>query len=366
MSWDTLLDGSKIAHHPERVQAWQRGERIAPITIDMALTRQCNYGCKFCYAHLQENERHPITESVMERFLTDCAEMGVKGISFVSDGESTISPAFKFSVKRGYELGIDMAVGTNGLLFTKEWAEELLPCLTYVRVNFSGGTKSRYSEIMGVKPEFYDRVCQNIADMMAVKREKNLSVTIGMQMVLMPSMADQIIPFAELAKALRPDYAIIKHCSDDEDGSIGIDYGKYAALEGTLKEVEALSDDRTQIVVKWSKIGSEGKRQYQRCYGPPFIMQLSGSGLVAPCGMLFNDRYRKFHIGNIVQDSFKTLWQSDRYWEVMDYLASEQYNAQVSCGSLCLQHKTNEVLDSLKRGLPMRELVGSVPHQNFI
>ena len=41
------LDGTKIAWHQDRIQAWERGERIAPITIDMALTRACNYGCHY-------------------------------------------------------------------------------------------------------------------------------------------------------------------------------------------------------------------------------------------------------------------------------------------------------------------------------
>ena len=38
-----------------------------------------------------------------------------------------------------------------------------------------------------------------------------------------------------------------------------------------------------QVSVKWSKIESEGTRSYQRCYGAPFMLQISGSGLVAPC-----------------------------------------------------------------------------------
>ena len=43
-----------------------------------------------------------------------------------------------------------------------------------------------------------------------------------MQMVFMPQDADQIIPLAQLGKDLRPDYSIIKHCSDNEDGGLGI------------------------------------------------------------------------------------------------------------------------------------------------
>ena len=90
-----VLDGSKLAWHAERVAAWERGERIAPITIDMALTRACNAACWFCYAQLQESqERIVLTADVMTRFLDDCAAIGVKAISLVSDGESTLSPAF--------------------------------------------------------------------------------------------------------------------------------------------------------------------------------------------------------------------------------------------------------------------------------
>ena len=33
-----ILDGTKIGWHLDRVEKWQKGERIAPITIDMALT----------------------------------------------------------------------------------------------------------------------------------------------------------------------------------------------------------------------------------------------------------------------------------------------------------------------------------------
>ena len=363
-----ILDGTKIGWHMDRVRAWERGERIAPITIDMALTRACNYACGFCYAMLQENDRHVITADVMRRFLDDCAEIGVRGISLVSDGESTLSPAFIPTVKRGHELGISMASGTNGFVLDRKKLEEILPCLTYLRINFSAGTRERYGEIMGVKPEWFDRVVANIRTMVTLKRELQLPVTIGMQMVLRPADADQILPFARLGKELRPDYAVIKHCSDDEEGHLGIDYAAYERLQDLLHEAEALSDSDYQVVVKWSKILGEGKRSYQRCYGPPFLLQISGSGPVAPCGMLFNERYQKFHLGNIVERSFKEIWASDDYWRVMNYLASPEFNAQRMCGTLCLQHKVNEALDAHQKGqIELREPEGRKPgHLGFV
>ncbi len=365
---EMILDGTKIGWHLDRIRAWERGERIAPITIDMALTRACNFACEYCYAMLQENDRKVINRKVIFDFLEDCAEIGVKGISLVSDGESTISPVFVDSVVRGSELGMSMACGTNGFVLTERRLEEVLPHLTYLRINISAGERDRYAQIMGVKEQWYDRVCQNIRDMVAIKKRDNLPVTIGLQMVLMPEYADQVLPLARLGKELRPDYLVIKHCSDNEDGDLGVDYTGYAPLYDLLREAESYSDEEYEVVVKWSKIEAEGKRSYQRCYGPPFMIQLSGSGLVAPCGMLFNERYKKFHIGNICEQRFRDIWASDRYWEVMNYLASPDFNAQKMCGSLCLQHKVNETLDAYQKGqLDLTAPAGTPPqHLNFV
>lgn len=363
-----ILDGTKIGWHLDRVKAWERGERIAPITIDMALTRACNYACHFCYAMLQENDREIITKDVMFNFLEDCAEIGVKGISFVSDGESTISPAFVDSIVKGSQLGISMAVGTNGFVLTKSKLEQILPHLTYLRINISAGEPARYAEIMGVKESWFHQICQNIRDMVEIKKRNNLPVTIGLQMVLMPQYQDQIIPLAKLGKELRPDYLVIKHCSDNEDGDLGVQYDKYKELYDLLHEAEGYSDESYQVTVKWSKIQAEGKRSYQRCFGAPFMIQMSGSGLIAPCGMLFNEKYKKFHIGNIVTDRFKDIFNSDRYWEVMNYLASPEFNAQKMCGSLCLQHKVNEALDAHMKGkIRIAPPSGKTPqHINFV
>jgi MoaA/NifB/PqqE/SkfB family radical SAM enzyme len=367
---EMILDGTKIQWHKERMDAWRRGERVAPITIDMALTRACNYACGFCFAMFQENDRQRIDQKVIFDFLEDCAELGVKGISFVSDGESTISPVFIDACRRGWELGLSMAVGTNALVLTRNRLEELLPYLVYLRVNFSAGERKRYAEIMGTADKNFDRVCQNIRDMVEIKKRDNLGVTIGMQMVLMPQDADQIIPLAKLGKELRPDYAIIKHCTDTEDGGLGIDYSAYEKLYANLQEAETYSDEEYEVVIKWSKIKDKGNqgRSYQRCYGPPLMLQMSGSGLIAPCGALFNEKYKKFHIGNICEERFRDIWASDRYWEVMNYLASPKFNAQKMCASLCLQHKVNEVLDQVvKEQLVIEEPKGPKPmHINFV
>lgn len=81
---------------------------------------------------------------------------------------------------------------------------------------------------------------------------------------------------------------------------------------------------------------------------------------------MFNDRYRKLHIGNICTERFADIWRGARYWEVLDHLASEGFNAQKSCGPLCLQHQVNVALDNLKKGTPLKPFEGEVKHMSFI
>ena len=98
------------------------------------------------------------------------------------------------------------------------------------------------------------------------------------------------------------------------------------------------------------------------------MLQMSGSGLVAPCGGFFNEKYKKYHIGNICDQRFKDIWNSDKYWEVMNYLASPKFNAQTMCASLCIQHNVNESLDKMMKGQSVIEAPdGPKPlHINFI
>jgi len=365
---DLILDSTKILWHKERVEAWLKGERIAPITIDCSLTRACNYNCVYCYGKLQENQARPITRDVIFRFLDDAASIGVKAISFVSDGESTCSPYFYDSVLHGKANGLDMAVGTNGVLLDKEKLPDLLKALTYLRFNISAAEPKRYSEIMGCKKEDFYKVCDIVREAVRVKKDMKLPVTLGLQMVFLPSFADQVMPLAVLGKNLGVDYLVIKHCSDDEFQALGVDYNAYEQFTELLEKAEALSGEGYLVKAKWSKIKSGRKRIYKHCYGAPFIAQFSGSGLVAPCGMLFNERYKRFHIGNLADTSFKKLWESEKYWKVMDYLASDKFNTHTDCGSLCLQHNVNEFLWRVKNEeIELKAPEGTPPkHINFI
>ena len=367
-----ILDSHKLSYHVDRVQAWEAGERIAPVSVDMALTRACGAMCSFCYAMMQESQaRSSIKTLHALNLVDDFAAIGVRSLSLVSDGESTLSKAYVPFIQHAAELGIDVGNATNAWEWEPEKIEQVLPHLTWVRFTVAAGRPESYARIMYKGPEHtevFDRAMKHIKYAVDLKRRKGLRVTLGIQMVLMPEFKDEIIPFAQLGLDLGVDYAVIKHCSDDEQHTLGIDYSKYEALHGLLTQAEAMSNEQTKVIVKWDKIRDGDKPPYKRFYGPAFLLQISGSGLVAPSGMFFNARYSKLHIGNYTEERFIDIWKSDRYWRAMDYLASPAFDAQTMMGTLPIQHYVSVALDRHAKGIE-RIQPGKEPkplHSNFL
>jgi MoaA/NifB/PqqE/SkfB family radical SAM enzyme len=367
-----ILDSHKLSYHYDRVKEWESGEKIAPISVDMALTRACGAMCSFCYAMVQEpQERASIKTTDALNLLDDFAKIGVKGVSLISDGESTLSKAYVPFIQHAADIGIDVGNATNGWEWGPEKIEEVLPNLKWVRFTVAAGTPEEYSKIMFKGPEHthvFEKAMNNIKYAVELKRKKKLQVTLGIQMVLMPEFASEIIPFAKLALDLGVDYAVIKHCSDDEFGTLGVQYDKYEGLYQSLIQAESMSNNQTKVIVKWDKIKDKGKPSYKRFYGPQFLLQISGSGLVAPSGMFFNARYSKFHMGNFTDERFIDIFNSDRYLKVMDYLASPNFDAQTMMGTLPIQHYASVALDNHIKGINLiKPMSGEKPlHVNFL
>lgn len=367
-----ILDSHKLSYHFDRVDAWEHGERIAPISVDMALSRACGAMCSFCYAMVQEpQERAVIKTSQALNLLDDFAEIGVKAVSLISDGESTLSKAYVPFIQHAAKIGIDVGNATNGWEWEPEKIDQVLPFLTWVRFTVAAGTPAGYAKIMykgAEHTEVFDRAMSHIRYAVALKKRLGLKVTLGIQMVLMPEFHDEIIPFAKLAVDLGVDYGVIKHCSDDETGTLGVDYSKYEQMYPLLEQAEMMSNETTKVIVKWEKIKDNGMASYKRFYGPQFLLQISGSGLVAPSGMFFNAKFSKLHIGNFTEERFVDIFRSERYWRAMKYLASPSFNAQTMMGTLPIQHYASVALDNHIRGVErIVPATGEPPlHVNFI
>lgn len=344
------MDGHKLLYHLDRLSAWQSGQRIAPVHIDMGLTKGCNLRCRYCYGTVQRMTGAMIPREALLRFMHDAATSAVRSIGFIGDGEPLLNPAVYDAAQAGHDAGMDIAIGTNGTLLDHSRIAELLPCLSYLRFNISAAGADAYARIHQCPRELFDRAIAAIRACVAARAAGRGTVTIGLQMVLIPECVDQVLPLARLGAELGVDYFVIKHCSDSEDHQLGIPLEQYPAYEPMLRAAEQLSTERYRVIVKWRKIMAAGHKRYHHCLAIPFLLQISGNGDVKPCGFLFPKE--GYLMGNIVTQSFSDILRSETYWRIVHDLAT-QFDVHTRCGTGCRHDYVNEFLWQLVHEPPL-------------
>ncbi len=343
------MDSHKLFWHLDRVEAWQRGERIAPLHIDMGISSGCNMACTFCYGVIQNRDGYGTNSKkifhmptyAVKRTFKDAKDIGVKSIALIGEGENTLHPDFYEILRYGKEIGLDLSLATNGIRIDHKELDTILSSLKWIRFNISAGTKETFEKIHRVKQ--MDRVLNNAKALTKLKKEKNYDCVIGFQMVVTKENMNDIVPLSKLGKECGVDYFVVKPCSDTYDSRLDSPKGEYIEALDIFKEAEQYADKDYTVNVKWKKVLNGGWKDYQSCHGTQFILGLSGRGDLFPCGHWFNERKNEFIMGNVIDKSFKEIWKSDRYWEVQKKVR-EIVNVNKDCESNCRQHYINRFL----------------------
>lgn len=346
-----LMDGHKLLWHLDKVNDWKSGKRISPVHIDVGLSKGCNIKCEYCFGDLQGNiykqgsdiffPREPLL-----RYVRDAGEIGVNSMAFIGESEPLLNPHVYDAIIEGEKVGVDVALGTNGILFdTGTKGEESLESLSWFRFNISAASDDSYRRIHGSKD--FLKVVENIKFCVDTKKRKNLQVTIGLQMVLTPNNIDQAVPLAKLGRDAGVDYCVIKQCSDTVENNLGVykKLNEYEDFKSILLEAEEVGTEGYNVIVKWEKVMNKGERGYDSCLGVPFLLYSSGDGKLYPCGMFFNYKEEEYRMGDLVKQSFKEIFESERYWEVVDKVTKVDVD---QCYVNCRTHCINEFLWKIK------------------
>ncbi|MCK5579913.1 MAG: radical SAM protein [Candidatus Omnitrophica bacterium] len=349
-----LMDGHKMFWHLDRIVDWQNGKKIAPLHIDVGLSKGCNIKCEYCYGAIQRNSFKQGTDDyfpreALLRYVREAGEVGVRSMAFIGEAEPLTNPHVYEAIVEGKKAGVSISMGTNGILYDKGPAgEEALEHLTWVRFNISAASDEAYRQIHSSKD--FSVAVDKIKFCVETKRKKNLPVTIGLQMVLTPNNISQVVALAKLGKEIGVDYLVVKQCSDTQDNKLGFydrlhEY-KTEAFKNELKKAEAESTDDYRVIIKWGKIENEGKLPFDVCLGVPFLLYSSGDGKIYPCGMFFDYKEEEYRMGDLVKQSFKEILESKRYWDVVE--AVKKIDVQAKCYANCRTHSVNEFLWKLQ------------------
>jgi len=346
------VDNHKLIYHPDRVAEWLQIGDCFPIYVEIGVTNRCNHRCIFCALDWVERKRIDIDPAIMIRTLDDMASHGVKSVMFAGEGEPLLHPDFCDFVQRAKSFGLDIAVSTNGVFADAEKLKRFLPSLSWIRYSVDAASKENHGHIHGTTQKDFGKVIQNIKDAVKLKKEDNLPVTIGVQILIISDNIHEVVDFITLFRDIGVDNVQLKPYSQHplSNNRYIISPEMIMALDGEIAKID--SRDTQVIFRKKTTERLLDCRSYDRCHGLPFYALLEADGNVIPCNLFHNNP--EYCYGNIYDSLFSEIWKSERRKEITKKINSRNID---ECRKGCR-------LDAVNRYL--QNLVTPHPHVNFI
>lgn len=338
------IDSHKLIYHPDVVAAWMRGENIYPIEMEVSLSSGCNHRCIFCSFEYMSHQSHFLDKDIFLKNIKEIARKGLKSIVFAGDGEPLLHKNAAEIINKSKEYGVDTALSTNGVLLTPEMSKECLKSLTWIRFSTAGITNETYDKIQRGRHGDLDKVLHNMQEAVRVKRNQNLSTTIGVQLLLLPDNKDELVQMGEELRKIGVDYFTIKPFFQHPQNqhSIEVDYNEMLELED---KVMALQTEDFKVYFRsqaMAKISCD--RGYTQCLALPFMVYLNAEGDVYSCIRVLGKDTLKY--GNLYETSFCEIWEGDHRRDVVRYLMN--MDLEQNCGKMCRLNEMNKYLHELK------------------
>ena len=344
MSENIRMDSHKLLYHPERVADWLQGKPIYPIEMEVGLSGACNHRCIFCAVDYMGYQANFLDAKVLMDNLNELAHRGLKSIIFSGEGEPLLHKEAPNVFSKTKRLGIDVALATNGVLLTREKAEEFLPAMSWIRFSIAAATESTYAVIQRGKDGDLQRVFQNLQDAVRIKRDKSLSVTLGAQLLLLEENKHEVALLARTLRDIGMDYLTVKPFSQHPSSKVKrqVDYSESAEIEA---EVKGLATESFAVYFRRQSIENiEQEKTYDCCHALPFMTHVSAKGDVFPCVAFVGNKDLCY--GNLYKNTFTEIWESERAREIMGTFSGNFLKTH--CRKACRLDEMNKYLHELR------------------
>ncbi len=321
-----------------------KGENIYPIEVEISPSGACNHRCVFCAVDYIGYQPDFLDKDII---LRDIAKMGQKGLKSVicsGEGEPLLNKNMPDIANGIKACGVDVAMSSNGALFTKDKAKECLGAFTWIRFSVASMEGESYDKIQRGKLGDLEKVKENLTEAVGIKRDRKLKTTLGVQCLLLPDNMAQLPDMARQCREIGVDYLTIKPYSQHlhSENTFQIDYEAMLTLENEVKQYET---DRFSVYFRanaMKKVHQE--KSYRQCLGLPFMTHIDAKGNVWPC--VAHIGTKEFCYGNIYEQSFEEIWEGTRRQKILHQLHKLDINKV--CREACRLDEINRYLDDLK------------------
>lgn len=312
--------GLKIFHYQEKMDSLEKSNPVitAPIHIRIKPTNVCNHNCWYCaykvdYLQLGQDmvERDFIPEDKMMEIIDDCADMGVKAITFSGGGEPFTYRYFLQTIKKVIEKKMTFASLTNGSRLHGEIADLFAHNATWLRVSIDGYDDESYAKARDVKVGEFSKLIKNMEAFASIKER---TCNFGVSFIIDNTNYKEIYRFSKLIKDIGVDSIKLSGCIIANEGEKNNAYhadffDEAKALAQKVKD--ELEGENFEVFDSYHVLEDKFDKDYDWC---PYsqILPVIGADLnIYPC----QDKAYNLDnglVGSIKDISFKEFWFNDK------------------------------------------------------
>lgn len=338
------MDSHKLIYHPEATCKWLKGENIYPIEIEISPSGACNHRCIFCAVDYVGYQPAFLDKDTILHNIRQMQTKGLKSVICSGEGEPLLNKDMPEIANGIKSCGVDVAMSTNGILFTDEVAKKCLASFTWIRFSIASMKEESYRYIQRGNRDDLKKLKENLRNIVKIKKDKGLHTTLGVQCLLLPDNKNQLVDMAKELKEIGMDYLSIKPYSQHlhSENKFEINYEEMFDLE---KEVKQYSDDTFAVYFRTNAMKKmHHEKKYRQCYGLPFMTHIDAKGNVWPC--VAHIGTEAYCYGNIYDQAFEEIWEGNKRQEIMEKLNKEDINKV--CREACRLDEINKYLHELK------------------
>jgi MoaA/NifB/PqqE/SkfB family radical SAM enzyme len=313
-------------------------EPRGPLHVELDLTDRCNVACYFCNQQ-DVRTRQQLPLSRVAELLDELVAGGLRSVRLSGGGD----PLFHKEILQVLDELIARGVvvdnlTTNGALLTPAVAERLVAngCREVI-FSLNAVDAADYHRMMAVKPGTFDRVCENVRHLAAVKNGAGLP-RIVVQFLIDRDNFDRIPEMYRLGADLRGDRVTINPVLEipleriatsrllgEPDGELIrshleqiLDWDREAQLlmlgfpyqswNGILLQARFKVAGRLDPPIATAATFRERDGQ---CFFGYYTATIRGNGDLYPCCMLMNPDYQP--LGNALEGSFARHWHGQAF-----------------------------------------------------
>jgi GTP 3',8-cyclase len=342
------LDGHKLYWHLDRLLAWQSGELVAPVYVEISPVSYCNHKCIFCGLDFAQDFQRSLDTDTLSARIIEMSGLGVKSIMFAGEGEPLLHKGLAEWVETANRNNIDVSITTNGNPGTLKLWERLIPYLSWLRFSVDAGSPEVYAKVHGVSTNAFEKSLESINNAIAV-RNSNHNCTIGVQYLMIRDNLSDIENALKLFTEMGVDYIALKPYSEHPQmlNKSGFNYSEtdIARVQEIVESFRAKSG-KTRIIFRKAAtdVYATGRKGFSHCYALPFWGYISSRGDFHTCSVFLDDE--RFKVGNIYDQDMKSILFGDKRSTSIAFGANS-LEVGHECRVNCRMARINEFLEFL-------------------